>query len=200
MTRIDIDLIVAIYAMYGYECVHWLKEEDIAFSRSLLGGWKEWKHTSLSFTLLRRLPCVSNPLPFVPGFVVLKQGSISDQVIGSTLSRLDRFSARYLRSLRVMVFAQSATMLVLVPAIIALQMLSFLWLPLLALIVTFHVAILCFFVRSLRSCERDGRRLLTDALPICLNPIAAIRSTDMLLQRLFFSLLARGAKFKCCVE
>jgi hypothetical protein len=194
MTRIDTELIAVIYAMYGYECIHWLKEENIAFTRSFMNGWTEWKHTSLSFTLLRRLPCAANPLPFAPGFISLKQGSVSDNRIASILLRLDRFSARRHASLRIAVSVQSVIILILLPVVIALQALSFVWLPLLALLIISHVATLYFFVRNLRSFERDSNQLLMLSLPIFFNPIAAIRSGDVLLQRLFLAFLTNEGR------
>ncbi len=200
MTSIDLDLIALLYGLYAHECIHWLKEEDIAYTRSYSSTWKEWRHTELSFTLLHRLPCAANLFPFASGFISFQQGSFSEDRVLAILRKVDRLSIRSHRSIRLASSVQGTIMLILVPLVIGTKMLSYAWLPLLAVALVSHTITACLFVRNIRLWEKQRQKIFTDALSVWLNPLAAIRSGDVLLQRMFQVLATQSGQINSCEE
>jgi hypothetical protein len=184
MTRIELDLIVLIYVMYLYECIHWLKEGDIAYTRSYFKSWKKWEHTTLSFTLLRRRPYAVNLFPFASGFISVRRTAFAQDRVLKILQRVDRFS-RFYWSLRLASSVQAGIMLVLVPLVIGFEKLSNAWLSLLILVLASHIITATIFTLNILLLVKDRSKVLTDVLSVYLNPIAAIRSGDALVQRTF---------------
>jgi hypothetical protein len=191
MTRIDLELIGVVYGLYANDCIHWLKEDDVAYTRKLSGEWRQWKHNVRSFTLLRRRPCVVNPLPFVAGFACAKEAQLSDQQAAAILSELDRLVTQSTAWLRGATSAEAVVMLLVVPVMFVTQVVHYAWLPLLALILMSHAATAVLFYRHVRKWEGSKQDRVSDMLAICVNPLSAIRCGDVLERRAFEALLKK---------
>ena len=76
-------------------------------------------------------------------------------------------------------------MLVLVPLVIGFEKLSNAWLSLLILVLASHIITATIFTLNILLLVKDRSKVLTDVLSVYLNPIAAIRSGDALVQRTF---------------
>jgi hypothetical protein len=79
-------------------------------------------------------------------------------------------------------------MLIVVPLIVGLQHLEHFWLPLLTLILISHGVTVMLFTRNLRRWKPDLQGMVVDLVPVCANPLAAIRSADILSRRMFEAL------------
>ena len=91
-------------------------------------------------------------------------------------------------------------MLILVPLLIGTQTLRYAWLPLLVLALSSHAITAWLFVRSIRLWQKDRQKIFTDSLSVCLNPFAAIRSGDILHQRMFQVLAPQNGHINGCEE
>jgi hypothetical protein len=188
MMRIDVELIGAVYALYAYDCIHWLKEEDVGFTRGWSRDWRIWRHGLTSFTLLGRRPCVVNLLPFFAGFACVREEELPDAEAMEILQELDRRLGGGSTALAVATSAEAAVMLLLVPAMFLTNAVHYAWQPLLALIVMTHAATAVLFVRGVRRWERSRHDRVMDLAAILANPLSAIRSGDVLVQRAFDAL------------
>ena len=188
MTSIDFDLVLLIYVLYLYECVHWIKEDEIAYTRSYSGRWKRWEHTAVSFTLLNRLPCLVSLVPIAWGFISVHRKCSSEDDIRSRLLTINQMVNRSHRSLHLASSIQAIVMLIVVPLIVGLQHLEHFWLPLLTLILISHGVTVMLFTRNLRRWKPDLQGMVVDLVPVCANPLAAIRSADILSRRMFEAL------------
>jgi len=188
MTSTEIELIGSIYALYGYECVHWLKQEDIAYTRSSSKTWKMSKDSPLSFTLLRFRPCLVNLLPSLAGFISFHEAELSEEQTSVILRKLDHINRRTRKLLTIAASIEAVVLLVLVPATVAAHLLRYSWVPLLLLTSISHIATAFLFLQNLRFWQKDRQQTLKDFLAVCVNPLAAIRSGDILTQKMFGAL------------
>jgi hypothetical protein len=188
MMRIDIEVIGVVYALYAYDCIHWLKEEEVGFTRGWSRDWRTWRHSITSFTLLSRRPCVVNPLPFFAGFASAKEDELPETEAAEILQELDRRLGGSGTALAVATSAEAAVMLLLVPAMFLTNLVHYAWQPLLALIVMTHAATAILFVRGARRWECSRHDRVMDLVAILANPLSAIRSEDVLVQRAFDAL------------
>jgi hypothetical protein len=189
MTRTEVELISLIYGLYGYECIHWLKPQELAFTRSSTNTWKTWKSSQLSFTLLGFRPCLVNVLPSLAGFAKCRGTELTETKALAVLRKIERISRRPIKLLNLAASIEAVIFLVIVPLIISAQRLRTNWIPLLTLALLSHAATVFLFWRNTRSRQTDNQVLLKDLLSICLNPLSATRSGDLLTQRTFESLL-----------
>lgn len=179
-------LIAAVYTIYLFECLHWIRPEEIAATRKLLGGWHHWEVSDLSFTLLGRLPVLTNPLEFRAGFVrVIKRPDLTN--VGRNLSDLwlnNLFSFGQL--LPLYCAAGGLLFLVMLPAVVELGWLSMSWKPLLATVASFHTLIMIEFIRKGSSWRAEEPGLFWNSFAsLCLNPLAALRAGDVLSENIF---------------
>lgn len=185
MMRIDSEVVGAVYLLYAYDCVHWLKEEDSGYTRGWSRDWRTWKHSTMSFTLLRRRPCIVNPLPFFAGFVRAREDEMPEAEAAKILQEVDLRLGGSTAGLAVATSAEAAVMLLLVPAMFMTNVVHYAWQPLLALILMTHAATSVLFVRGVRRWECSRHDLLTDVAAVLANPLSAIRGGDVLVQRAF---------------
>ena len=188
MTNVEVEFLAAIYLLYGHECVHWLTDDEVAYSRRLGGGWRAWKHDPASFTLLKRRPAVANLLPLRAGFL-----RTDAETPEANLRRVSRELSRVSRWLTVSACAEAMLMLVALPAAIASQVLHYAWLQLLISFLLVHTSTAWWFLRSFREWRPAGPKGLSAMLAVALNPMAAIRSGDALAQAIFEACVRAGA-------
>jgi hypothetical protein len=182
MTNVELEFLGAIYLLYGNECIHWLRTDEVAYSRTLTGGWRTWQPSPASFTLLKRRPAVANLLPFRAGFIrVARQGAGAER----TLRRVDRELARSPRWLALSACAEALLMLLVLPATIATQALHYAWLPLLIAFLIVHASTVWWFFASYAPWRAQGPHGVSPVIAVVLNPMAAIRSSDALTQAMF---------------
>jgi hypothetical protein len=188
MTQTEVELISLIYGLYGYECIHWMKSQELAFTRSSTKTWKIWKSSQLSFTLLGFRPCLVNVLPSLAGFAKCRDTELTEAKALTILRKIDRISLHPVKLLNLAASIEAVIFLVIIPLIITAQRLRSSWIPLLTLALLSHAATVILFWRNARSGQRDNQILFKDLLSICLNPLAATRSGDLFTQRAFESL------------
>lgn len=191
MTRTEVELMSLIYGLYGYECIHWLKPQELAFTRSSTKTWKTWKSSQLSFTLLGFRPCLVNVLPSLAGFAKCHDTELTEASALAILRKIDRIGRRPINLLNLAASIEALIFLVIIPLTISAQRLRTSWIPLLTLTLLSHAATVILFWRNTRSGQKDNHVLLKDLLSICLNPLSATRSGDLLTQRTFESLRIR---------
>jgi hypothetical protein len=188
MTRTETELISLIYGLYVYECIHWLKPQELAFTRSSTKTWKTWKSSQLSFTLLGLRPCLVNVLPTLAGFARCRDAEMTEARALAVLRKIDRVGRRPAKLLNLAASIEAVIFLVIIPLTISAQRLRTSWIPLLTLALLSHTATVTLFWRITRSAQRDKLVFLKDLLSICLNPLSATRSGDLSTQRTFESL------------
>jgi hypothetical protein len=195
MTRTEVELISLIYGLYAYECIHWLKPQERAFTRSSTKTWKTWKSSQLSFTLLNRRPCLVNVLPSLAGFAKCRDTELTEPKALALLQKINRINRRPIKLLNLAASIETVIFLLIIPLTISTQHLRTSWIPLLTLALLSHAATVTLFWRSTRSAQRntcsaqrDSQLLLKDLLSISLNPLSATRSGDLFTQRTFESL------------
>jgi hypothetical protein len=182
MTRIEVDLLIALCLLYAYECVYWIRSDERAFTRSSM-NWKIHDRGPLSFTLLNNAPVLVDPFLLRPGFVRKKN---TDGHVTANTERILRKVARRLDELwflETQCRIQAMLFLLFVPWIIWTHRLAALWHSLgLALLISHTLLMLSYGITLHRHARK---RLLSVAAPMIFNPLGATRLFDGLSQVLF---------------
>lgn len=194
----DHELILVIYGLYAFECLHWLQPKYVAFVRNWTGRWSAVEYDDSSFTLLGRKPYFVNPLPFSPGLIVCSwtrngEGEVqphsasapsilqegTSEITEEGIERLASLSSPVLSILTSLL----ATYLLLILPYIALRgYLPLVWRILVFELVTLHFGVLLAWWQV---CVGAAHRIPPRAwwpkfMPLLLNPVAAIRAGDTL--------------------
>ncbi len=178
----DGELVCVVYALYLFDCIHWIRIGEVAATRGFWTGWKFWKMDDLSFTLLGRMPVLVNPIDFRPGFVRLGSALAQDCETFVNMSDQDSDHIRgFSHSLTLCCGCGGVLFLVALPLIVQSGWLSFLWKPLLLMIGIMHTAIVAEFVRNSSEWRIiEPRTFWRTLVAVSLNPISALRAGDVL--------------------
>ncbi|MDR3734958.1 MAG: hypothetical protein P4L10_05395 [Acidobacteriaceae bacterium] len=181
MTAIDKELIGAIYALYGWECLHWLKGEQVAFTR-WIHTWHQWQIDDHSFTLLNRMPYVVNPISIRPAWIVYSaEPGLLD------IRKAERLFCACPRLLSVSAVASIFLILIVVPLVVGTGLLPFLWRELAAVIAINQICAGWMMHRAMKAWGRSKELVIRRMLEVSLNPIAAARSADIAAVEIFQS-------------
>ncbi len=174
------ELLAVLYALYLWDCMHWLSPGQVAFVRS----GKQWvrkQANAQSFTLLNRMPIARNPASMSPGLIICSSSATdkpSPRRINAILRLLDK------RLLLLSLFAtMSATyLLLLVPAVILLGRFVAVWKPMAIMVLLLHVALVVEFYRAAKRWRIEAPKSFWEAFAAsALNPLAALRAPDQIM-------------------
>jgi hypothetical protein len=186
------ELISAVYAIYLFDCLHWLAPGEIAMTRKMVGGWYVRRVEILSFTLLGRLPFLTNPVDFRPGLIRFKEPEFalatSDHKQLNSICYFGRLLPLYCGS-GAMLF------LLLLPLLAEFGWLPIVWVYLLAALLSIHVLIVTEFLR--KGCAwraEDPASFWRSFTSLCINPLAALRTGDVLAENTFRISIAQKRK------
>ena len=187
MLATERELIALVYALYGIDCTHWLKQGEVAFTRRLSGGWKRSEWNENSFSLLGRMPVISNPLDLRPGLIISenKTRPISKDINNSLqtfqrkfLPRQDLFTALSITA--------ALNLLVFVPALLVLGVFESFWIIPCSVMLVMHLSLITqFYSKSKLWRASCSSKFWQEFIALTLNPVAALRCGDVLSRRLF---------------
>ncbi len=198
MTQAETELLLALFALYAYECLFWLRPDEQGYTRTG-SSWRPHPLNPQSFTMLRRRAVLADPLLLHPGFVRMSvedgpgpspspsanptfSGASTGKAVSERLARiaqdLDDFSL-----LTTQCRIQAVLLLLVLPALLWTHHLTPWWREYAGLLL-FNHALLCWWLfRALRILPQATRRKLL--APALLNPLGATRVFDPLGQALF---------------
>jgi hypothetical protein len=190
MINADLELTALVFVFYLFECVHFLKQNETAYTGVLTGKLRKWEYLPLSYTLIGRHLCVVNPLRVDDGLVIFRDKDlISGQAYPDRRTRAAlRLSNPSISILRILCSALAIILFVVFPVIVYRHLLLFLWQILLAEVLLLHITTCSIFTMELRRWQKDSTTRLSKALAVFLNPVAAIRCIDVLTQAVFETL------------
>lgn len=187
MLAIERELSAAIYLLYAIDCVHWLKPGQVSLTRSLNCGWKRWEFREEGFTLLGFAPVIVNPIDIRPGWVVstvhrLPVGEAYPLLMNDFLDKLMPDRA----ALTAVTILSGVNLLVLLPALLITGHLEAYWeFPFVLLLVAQILILTEVYLQAERWRTKDTWNFWREFIPLLLNPIAALRSGDVLCKGLF---------------
>lgn len=184
MITIEHELTAGIYVLYAMDCVHWLKPGQTALTRQLTGGWRSLEYKEESFTLLGRMPVLANPIDLRPGWALY-----DSQAPSFTTESIEQFleesmpDRRYLTAISILA---GLNLLVVFPWLLMSGLLGMYFRAPVALLMTTHLLI-AFEVYAQAGLWRTHNKgeFLREFVSLLLNPLAALRSGDVLCQALF---------------
>jgi len=182
MTTIESEVFAALFVLYGFECLHWLRADEEAFTRSST-GWIRHRATPQSFTLLLRMPLLANPLLIRPGFI--RRNLDAAEQSNTTALALQRVSARInaLWCIEMQSRLQAMILLLYIPAVLWTHRLNMLWPVLVTALLASHLLLMVSFFIVLRRYKPTS--YFTTAAPMLLNPLGATRIMETVSQILF---------------
>jgi hypothetical protein len=190
MMTVELELASVIYTLYALDCVHWLKPGEIAVIRRFNRGWKSRLYSEASYTLLGRMPVLANPIDFRPSFLAASSNEL--EPIAQTIPDLIRRSMPDAVVLASFAWLGAINLLVFLPVLLITGSLSALWrIPLsVALFIQICIAVEFFEQGKAwrRTCSAD---FWQQFVSIMVNPLAALRSNDVLLRGYFNSGIIR---------
>ena len=170
-------LVGALWGTYLLACIHWVAPGQVAMVRASPGVWEPRTIQPASYTLLGRMPVLSNPLRTRANVVLFEQAklvSIPHHVWLEAEQKTEELS--FVCSL------QAVFLLVVVPWITLKGLLEFLWGPLLILLVGLHLAVLAeFWTATFNGQKRSGYPAALTAIAI--NPVGACRAAEVVVAR-----------------
>ena len=188
MTRIEVELLGALFLIYAYECVHWIGPEAEAFTRASATEWKRHQRGPLSFTLLNKTPLLVDPLLLLPGYIQ-RQAQPSLSIPERALQRVaKRLNALWLLEMQCRI--QAMLLLLFLPWVIWSQRLTTVWPSLAAALLISHLLMMVSFLFALR--RYPWARRLSIAAPFFLNPLGATRLLEVVSQVSFEEEIERG--------
>jgi hypothetical protein len=207
MTVTDCEIIGCLYGSYFLDCLHWVKPERPVFVRSLSGSWRQRRHDKLSFSLLGWIPVLANPFLTTPSLIIcgideplthsqsadiLEQCSASKDHLTTHIDDADLATSTAILGFLLLLAA---------PGIVASGYLAVLWCPLVCAILLLHAAVLIDWYRLgqfWRKSDRTSFRIAFSSL--CVNPLGAVRSLDLLFIRRFAHLSVADIEKLLCAD
>ena len=182
MLIVERELAAVVYLLYAMDCIHWLKPGQVAMTRTLTQGWRTHACTTGSYTLLGRKPIVVQPFDLRPGFLILPDGLPA----ADRPRFLKKLLRRQLEDIGIITFFSwlgALNLLLLLPALLAANVFERWWhIPtILAAAVHAAIGIEVFFQAAPWRRAYPGN-FWEQFVPLLLNPIAALRSGDILLR------------------
>ena len=187
MTGPELELLAALYLLYFYECLYWVRPDEQALTRISGedgGAWRVHPLTRQSFTMLGRRAVLVDPLLLQPGFI---RTEVTPGVDAEGVAMLRRVAADItdFSLLATQCRIQAALLLVVLPILLVTHHLTPRW-PEYAGVLLFSHALLCRFLwRALGVLPLGIRGKVFG--PALLNPLGATRVLDPLAQALYES-------------
>jgi hypothetical protein len=187
MIRTDLWLVALVFAFYLFECLRFLKPNEVAYTGVLTSDPRRWGYQPSSYTLFGRHLCLVNPILVGAGVAVFRDiDPIAELTYSGTRLRAAlRLIGPSVQWLSVLCSAMGLVLFVALPVVVCLHLLQRLWAPLLTEILLLHTATCILFIRELRRWQRGAVARLSTSLAVLLNPLGAIRCVDVLSQSLF---------------
>jgi hypothetical protein len=184
MLTVEREFALAIYVLYAADCIHWLKPGQMALTRRLRGGWRPQPFRSDSYTLLGRMPVFVNPIDFRPSYLA---GSVEE--LRALEPGIRDLAARYSSDAAILILLSvmdAVNLLIFLPALLLTGYLPALWrIPAaITLFTQLGVAFELFTQGTTWRRERPGD-FWPQFVSLLLNPLAALRSGDVLLRGMF---------------
>jgi hypothetical protein len=184
MLTVEGELTALIYTLYAIDCVHWLKPGHMAVTRRFAGGWKAHRFRDDSYTLLGRMPVFVNPIDFRPSYLSgpVDEMEQSEQLIPDQILQL----APDTRVLTVISWIGAINLLIFLPALLMTGYLAAWWrMPLSLALCTQVCTAFEVYEQSAGWRRARGSDFWQQLTSLLLNPLAALRSGDVLLKGLF---------------
>lgn len=174
MNTAEIELLVALFAIYAYECIYWINTNEEAYTRSDRSAWKKHRPSSLSFTLLGRMPILVNPLLLRSGFLKRRDGNLpSEEELAKLSIYLDKFIFVD-QVCRLQLFL----LLVFIPWMTWNHKLESLWPYVTVTLLASHTCLISSLIFMLRN--KPFRSVFSLVAPLLFNPLGATRALDVL--------------------
>jgi hypothetical protein len=174
------ELLALLYALYLWDCIHWLNPGQVAFVRAGK-RWQRREPTAHSFTLLNRLPILRNPASMRPGLIVCGETTSAGPTprrIRATIRLLDK----QLLMLSLLATMSASYLLLILPAVILAGRFVVIWKPLAIMIVLLHLAVVVEFYRTARAWRTESPRSFWEHFAAsALNPLSALRAPDQIM-------------------
>lgn len=168
---------MVLYGFYALSCLHWIGLEQVAVVWNRKFEWSEKIVGPNSYTLLKRMPLLRNPLSTRPGIAILPIMELGKAKL--VRAKLRGISYRT-RSLAVVAGISGIYLLLFLPVFIYLGLLPLLWKPLSVIMLSLHSLVVIEFIACTRMWRRrDSATFISALISVCLNPVAAIRSADV---------------------
>lgn len=177
---IDQELAAAIYVLYAIDCIHWLKSGQTAMTRRVAGGWKTHVFRDDSFMLLGRMPVFVNPFDFRPSYLAGVMGQESATEPPAEHSAIENIpDTRLLTALSIF---GAANLFIFLPALLLSGSLPAWWPLPLWIAISAHVGLGCELFDLGTGWRRTAPQdFWREYASILLNPVAALRSGDIVL-------------------
>jgi hypothetical protein len=176
----ETELLLLLYALYLWDCIHWLNPGQVAFLRAG-NRWQRRQLTTHSFTLLNRLPILRNPASMRPGLIVCNEGggaALAARRVRATIRLLDR----QLMLLSLFATMSATYLLLILPAVILLGRFVVVWKPLGAMVLLLHITVVVEFYRTAKAWRIQSPRAFWEAFAAsALNPLSALRAPDQIM-------------------
>jgi hypothetical protein len=174
----------AIFFLYALDCVHWLKPGQMALTRRLKGGWRTQPFCDDSYTLLGRMPAFVNPIDFRPSFLAGTIEELGDQE--STIPDLVNACVPAAKVLTMLAGLSAINLLLFLPILLLTGFLA-VWWPVSVCILLLTQFGLTFkvFEQGTEWRQEHPIDFWQHFLSLLLNPLAALRSGDVLLRGMF---------------
>jgi hypothetical protein len=183
MISTEREILLALYALYLWDCIHWLSIEQVAFVR-LSKRWVRKQITPLSFTLLGRMPILRNPVSTTPGLIICSEldDPLDLPLDTKRLRKRILLLRRELFPLSVCAGISATYLLLILPTLILMGGLVALWKLLALTFLLLHLLVVSeFYIAGRQWREKAPKSFAETLIAICLNPLTAIRSADALM-------------------
>ena len=183
MLTVERELTIALYALYAIECIHWLKEGQVAVTRKLDGTWRVHECGAEAYTLLGRMPVFVNPFDLRPSFARIPL-TVPDMIA----ARLDKLFATKLPEVEILTaisIFNALNLLLILPLFLVIGFIPVWWEIWAGFALLGHIALnVGFFLQGRDWRRSDAGSFWRELLSILLNPLAALRCGDVLLREI----------------
>ena len=194
MTHLQIALLAALFALYGYQCLYWISPGEEGYTR-LPHGWKPHVPAQSIFSVRGHLIVIADPLLLRPGFLRIIPASLSPELNAYALRRVAA-SIKKLWFARQLCRVQALLLLVVLPYFIIHDLFTWIgWIFCIVLLFS-HCLILLALSQEMPRTRRIS--WFSVAAPLLFNPFRAIRLIDTVADLRFRDVLRyadeRGAR------
>jgi hypothetical protein len=181
---IELELASAIYVLYALDCIHWLKPGQMALTRRLKSGWRIQHFCDGSYTLLGRMPVFANPIDLRPSFLAANIEDLGH--LESTTPDVVKRCVPESRAITALSRLSAVNLLLFLPVLLLTGYLGAWW-RLTVCVLLFTQVGLAFEVFEQGTAWRHEHPtdFWQQFLSLLLNPLAALRSGDVLLRGMF---------------
>jgi hypothetical protein len=183
MINTEREILLVLYVLYLWDCIHWLSIEQVAFVR-LSKRWVRKQINPLSFTLLGRMPVLRNPIFTSPGLIISNElhECLDVPLDSKRLRKRILMVRRELFPLSVCAGISATYLLLILPTLLLIGLFAALWKILALTFLLLHLLVIAEFYIAAREWREKAPKSFAEILiAICLNPLTAIRSADTLM-------------------